>query len=274
MKKSLLYFWTLSVISFCSCSKNEEIYDSRKSNSTELFNLIIKYNNNQYNVQCTTQADSLMFLDKTFNELYKSKLENNPKLATLLYETEDGTSVVEYFDSAEELEQTKGLAFVNNEQSRAVSDPISSNTIGRAILYDDTNFSDTDVTLDITPTTYYEIPNLKDYARFNDKTSSIRVFNFLNPSSNYSPAPYGVGAMSGSALRTCLISFEDTDFDGKVLYCISKTYQAISYAVNWDVAYHQDYNLKRVGWNDKISSVVFRIVTVSDINSGEYINHN
>lgn len=51
---------------------------------------------------------------------------------------------------------------------------------GRAILYDDTDFKDRTVVIDIDYDTQWAIPNLKDYDSFNDKTSAIRVFNFWN----------------------------------------------------------------------------------------------
>ena len=78
---------------------------------------------------------------------------------------------------------------------------------------------------------------------------------------------------SGSQLRTCLISFEDSEFKGKVLYCISGGYAPIMSPASLDM-YHEDWNLKKIGWNDKISSVAFRIVPVIDIKNGLVVGHD
>ncbi|MDE6191805.1 MAG: hypothetical protein K2G47_09335 [Muribaculum sp.] len=120
----------------------------------------------------------------------------------------------------------------------------------------------------------------KDYAGFNDKTSSIRVFNFLDPNTYYKPHVVSSGIPStlplpgylGSRLRTCLISYEDSNYRGKVLYCIAD-YSSTADMSKPETATHQDRRLKNLGWNDKISSVVFRIVTMQDIEKGIYPSH-
>lgn len=40
-----------------------------------------------------------------------------------------------------------------------------------------------------------------------------------------------------------------------------------------ETATHQDRRLKNFGWNDKISSVVFRIVTLENIQNGTITAH-
>lgn len=41
-----------------------------------------------------------------------------------------------------------------------------------------------------------------------------------------------------------------------------------------ETATHQDWKLKNIGWNDKISSLVFRIITVQNITNGTYTPHD
>lgn len=116
------------------------------------------------------------------------------------------------------------------------------------------------------------IANLKAYAKFNDKTSSIRVFNFLQNEKLYAPFDNNQ-PFYGKELRTCLISSEDSEFNGKVLYCISGGFAGINTPESLSM-YHQDWDLKKIGWNDKISSVVFRIVPVIDIKNGLVVGHD
>lgn len=85
-------------------------------------------------------------------------------------------------------------------------------------------------------------------------------------------SPFDQG-VSGSQLRTCLIGYEDSGFKGNILYCVA-SYSSTQDINRPETASHQDYKLKRIGWNDKISSVVFRIINISLINSGTITPHN
>lgn len=74
------------------------------------------------------------------------------------------------------------------------------------------------------------------------------------------------GYISGSLLRICLIGYHNSDFGGAALYCLSRP--------TGDSGVHEDANLKDIGWNDRISSIVLRMVLVSDIEAGYYPAHN
>ena len=199
-------------------------------------------------------------------------------MAALSYKDEQGNTVLEYYHSDKELERENGIfnfndKIVENNFLTKASVEMPEPKAGRAILYDDTDFKDRTVVIDIDYDIHWNIPNLKDYDNFNDKTSAIRVYNFLEPNTWYRPG-YAVPGYSvkGSDLRTCLIGYEDSNYGGKRLYCVA------SYTSGQDLddpstASHQDNSLKYLGWNDKISSVVFRIIGVNLIDSGEVTPH-
>ena len=267
----------LASVMLASCSDEGPI----EQISNESFPLTIVFDGVTYNVDAKLQNDSLIYLDENFSRIYNEQIRGRNDYAVLAYKAEDGHDIIEYYPSAEELESKNGIEFVEPECLVGVStrsgidDPVTASTIGRAILYDDTNYKDREVVLNIDCNYWISIGSLKQYASFNDKTSAIRVFNFLSPNTSYVPSYFDpITAVNGGSLRTCLIGFEDSNFEGKRLYCISNTYSTINYVVDWDKAYHQDWKLGNIGWNDKISSVQFRIINVSDINSGLYTLHN
>lgn len=256
----------------------EEGYESGIVTKAGSYSLIIKFEGKTYNVPCALENDSLIYLDDDFNTLYKERISQISELAALSYKDEQGNNVLEYYHSDKELEKENGIFNFNDKivehsvqtkSSGAMPEPKA----GRAILYDDVNFKDRKVVIDIDYDTQWSIPNLKESDNFNDKTSAIRIFNLLEPNSWYRPS-YAVPGYSvkGSNLRTCLIGYEDSGFKGKRLYCVA------SYADGQDItrpstASHQDNSLKSLGWNDKISSVSFRIITVGLIESGEITPH-
>lgn len=267
----------LAPVVLASCSDE----DPTEQISNNSFPLTVVFDGVTYNVDAKLQNDSLIYLDENFSRIYNEQIRGKNDYAVLAYKAEDGHDIIEYYSSAEDLESKNGIEFVEPEcltgvtTRSGISDPVSASTIGRAILYDDTNYKDREVVLNIDCNYWIGIRNLKQYDNFNDKTSAIRVFNFLSPNVSYVPSYLDPAtAVNGGSLRTCLIGFEDSDFEGKRLYCISKTYSQITHVVDWDKTYHQDWKLGNIGWNDKISSVQFRIINVSDINSGLYTLHN
>lgn len=274
------YFFAIGICSLflSACSESDDL--SKEKVEEQSFPITVVYDGITYELQAKTINDSLVYLDDSFAKIYNTQIKPNKRLAALAYKAADGHDIIEYYDSAEKLEKNNGLKEISDiatmpvESGTGITDPVTTGTIGRAILYDDKGFKDREVVLDINPEYYVKISNLKSYAGFNDKTSSIRVFNFLVPEIGYSTSYSGpYNAISGKFLRTCLISYEDSGFKGKVLYCVSNTYCPISSSGDWYEKYHQDWKLAKIGWNDKISSVVFRIVTVENINSGIYTMH-
>ena len=263
----------------------EQGYNSPiETKASESYSLLIKYAGKTYNVPCALVNDSLVYLDENFNTLYKNEISQISELAALSYQDEQGNKVVEYYHSATELEEENGIFdFAQNDLTNNIQ-PFTYTIepkAGRAILYDDTNFNDRTLPFDIDYDYLIAIPDLKNYidpntneaANFNDKTSAIRVFNFLKPDSWYSPSyAFPGSAVKGNNLRTCLIGYEDSNYGGKTLYCVAP-YTEGQNLNDPSTASHQDNRLKDLGWNDKISSIVFRIITVDNISSGDIIPH-
>ena len=278
MKRKFFFAIALLFVSTACSVDSPEIDGSMSQTEPEFFNLTVMFDGNTYSVPCMFENDSITYLDENFKKIYYERINSQKNLAALAYKLDNGEYVVDYYKNQSELEQENGFSRYNqnekplSETRNGMSDPVSSSTIGRAILYDDKNFADREVVLDIDAKSQFLIPNLKVYAKFNDKTSSIRVFNFLKEETLYAPFDNG-GVFKGEQLRTCLISYEDSGFNGKVIYCISKDSAPIGPPIALE-AYHQDYDLKKIGWNDKISSVVFRIVPIVDIKNGIVVGHD
>lgn len=280
MNVKLFFYGTvlLSLGLFYSCSEDDSVLSEQDTTEVqEIFEQTIKFEGEVHRVRCTMQNDSLVYLDKDFETLYKDRISQIPELTTLVYKDENGANIIEYYSSEKELLEKKGLSYFNIEivqvnNTRGAEEVLP--TAGRAILYDDTNYKDRTVTLNADYDRFPSIANLKAYAGFNDKTSAIRVFNFLNPNTYYRPSYASLSSsVKGSELRTCLIGYEDSNFQGKKLFCIAD--YSSSQNINLpETASHQDYKLGNIGWNDKISSCVFRIITVGNINDGVYTPHN
>lgn len=276
-----LFFYGTALLSlglFYSCREDDSVLSEQKTTENqEIFEQTIKFEGEVYHVRCTMQNDSLVYLDKDFEALYKNRISQIPELTTFVYKNQESVNIIEYYSSEKELLEKKGLAYFNIESSpinntRAGEDILPA--AGRAILYDDTNYKDRTVTLNVDYDRYPSIANLKAYAGFNDKTSAIRVFNFLNPNTYYRPSyAYPSASVKGSELRTCLIGYEDSNFQGKKLFCIAE-YSSGQNIDAPETASHQDYKLRNIGWNDKISSCVFRIITIGNINDGVYTPHD
>ena len=272
----------------CACSnETDSLSESNVANeSQEIFEQTIKFAGNTYHVSCTMQNDSLIYLDEDFNSLYRNEISKIPELTAFVYKDETGNDIIEYYTSVQELMTQKKISYYNaneieiNVPTREFVMPQPK--AGRAILYDDTGFKDRTVILDADYDQYPSILNLKAYAGFNDKTSAIRVFNFLEPNTTYKPSyavppipgtSYGTLGVKGSRLRTCLIGYEDSELKGKKLFCVA-TYSSGQDLNRPETASHQDYKLKNIGWNDKISSCVFRIIRIEDIENGDVTPHN
>jgi len=275
------------VLSLMACNNADEPQFSSLTelNSQETF--VAVYKGKSYIVGVKELNDTVIYQNDSFDKIYRENLSKNSHLAMLAYKNVYGQDIVEYFDKEEDLCREYSINRLMSENDttngnqnsspgpRRIVDyiqiPDGSTLIGRAILYDDVNYCDRTLTIDMSPIWQVKIPKLKDSMyKFNDKTSSIRVFNFMNPSQNYSilcglPGDAHSVTVSGGNLRTCLVSFEDTGFHGRVLYCFS-SYSNPAASYDPTTASHQDWNLKRIGWNDKISAVVLDIFQTAAFN--------
>lgn len=274
-------------LGYFSCTSDvDEPFNAEESLPQETFTLTVVHNGKTYDVPAKTVGDSIVYLDQEFSRIYETEIKGKDDKAVLTYKTDDGRDVVKYYASADELEKENGIEYFENTEETPTfsrggeSLPIPYGIVGRAVLYDDKTFKDRDITFDISETIFFAVPNLKNHSNFNDKTSSIRVFNLLEPNKLYSPTgtPYreeGVNATYGRDLRVCLIGYENSNYGGKILYCVSREYKPIDLSLTLEQmrdVYHCDWRLSKIGWNDKISSLVFRIIVAKQIDK-IYIPH-
>lgn len=251
-----------------SCaSEDEPINESRppvEDNSP--FTIIATYKGKTYEVPCIMENDSVVYLDDEFSKLYNDEISKHPNLAMFANKDEQGRDVVAYFENENTL--------ANNLNVKAVYLSATGNSranithVGTAWLFDDVGYEDRNVKLDLYSNAGITIFSLKEYQAFNDKTSSIRLENFMETGTYYyiGNEIHGGYTKSGGNLRVCLTSYEDSNFKGKVLYCVGEYWRVpLSAGPNMP---HSDYNLKKLGWNDKISSCVFQVITVDDITNG------
>lgn len=256
---------TMMALGLYSCgNENEPGLKENQTSETEVFAVTAKYKGKTYSVECKYEKDSLIYLDYDFNEMYVKEISSNPDMAVLISKDSQGNDVISYYDSSTELEQDNGFDILPSEEGETLSryGTGMQPTAARAILYDDTNFKDRTIELDLDLTGYYYCRFLLEGYKFNDKTSAIRLFNFLQPATYY-PNVCKFGAY-GRELRICLIGYEHSFHQGKRLYCVAQ-YTEGQDLYRPETAPHQDYKLRKIGWNDKISSVELKIIRVSEM---------
>lgn len=264
----------IAFIAMSSCTNDVSSSDfSTQEETSETTELIVSYKGKSYFTKVAFQGDSVIYLNEEFADIYQNEISKIDGLATLMHEDAFGRDVIEYYSNAKELEETAGIdtipgqkeipLSVNPSDTRSVTDfPITGTVVGMAQLWDDKDYKDNSVVIRCTLNEFQCVNNMKKAAGFNDKASAIKVWNYLNPNTYYKG--YYLLANStqlvqlyGSDLRICLISYADSDFKGKVLYCVSNP--------SGDSNPHQDRRLKSIGWNDKISSAKCRVVVADEI---------
>ncbi|MDE6027665.1 MAG: hypothetical protein K2G23_06310 [Muribaculaceae bacterium] len=265
----MLVLCMMAVVQSCS-SDQEPMFPDTHLPDTELSHMIIQFEGKIYETDVLTIGDSVKYLNEEYDEIYRSKISKMKDIATLMREDEEGRSVVEYFSNEKNL--LEKYTFIAPYSSQLDSREISTRSkeinmwpanktchhiLAVAELYDDRNFSDTKLISYATDQWATTIPKLKDLG-FNDKTSSIKVENRMSVSTTYNlyvgPESYITDkhTYSGSHLRPVLKSYKDSNYSGAVLYCIG--------APTGSSSIHRDYNLKNIGWNDKISAIAWMIV--------------
>lgn len=293
MNKLIIFTAALIAAVFTSCTSDEPNINYETTSVNCGFSMIAKYKGKFYNVNGVNNGDTVVYLNKDFNDVYINEISKLPQKAMIVYPDSEGNQIVGYYSSVEELEKDNGISYVTlNSFSEQDITPTRGDThvtpdeggdiIGRAILYDDTNYKDRKIIIDISnKATFFYCLHLKSLDGFNDKTSSIRVFNLMTSKYAFSPSGFASTntdgkVTTGGNLRTCLVGYEDNlvmDSDGKILmtggdilYCISSRTGSENLETE-STAQHQDYKLKNIGWNDKITGVVFCIIAAQDINN-------
>lgn len=273
-----------ALISFCiliamqSCSSEEDLmFNEPNSSDASLSHLVVKFENRIYETDVIAVGDSVKYLNEEYEKVYRSKIDNIPNIAAVVSTNEAGATFVEYFYSEKNLldkynfiplenksEQMTG----NSTRSGVIDLMLANNTspiLAVAELYDDRNFKDTKLICYATAAWATSVSKLKSLG-FNDKTSSIKVFNKMSPNSLYKIEYIAIGLQqqktySGSGIRPVLKCFEDSNYSGSVIYCIASP--------TGSPTDHIDTNLKTIGWNDKISAIEWSLVVDFSVFNGE-----
>lgn len=277
----------LTLMSFCimfamqSCTSDEEpMMQETTESETSISHMVVKFEDRIYETDAMTVGDSVRYLNEEYAEVYQSKIKNNPNIAAVVSSDSIGTTYVDYFPSEKKLLEKYEFAKIGEKENvteyatrSGVIDMMKPNNtfpiIAYAELYDDKNFKDTKLITYATTGWYNIIPKLKE-SGFNDKTSSIKVFNTLNPAYNYTlyyinqnnPNPIlSQTKYSGKALRPVLKCYHNSDFEGASIYCIAPP------SGSSDV--HADTNLKSIDWNDRISSIEWLLIHDFSVFNGD-----
>lgn len=271
MKKLYLLSF-IALLGAVGCSQEDmPSSDDNVYNANEIFHLDITYHGTEYNdVECVMDADSLRVIDPTFREIYQNEIVTNPNLATVLT-TVDGECKVSYFKDEPTLIKECGFNFLE-PQSMKGSRTQQGNPYGiiaRAILHDDRGYRDRQLELKMEGFNPVEKSSLKG-DNFNDKTSSIKVYNYINPDTIYH---WNNVTYNGWEILPCLITYENTNFSGKVVYCVGSVYNG-TYDHPNGTEPHSDYNLDHLKWSDKISSCIFKVINKEQLYNGSYRPHD
>lgn len=290
--KTLIILFSICFITMIqSCSNEQEPTINGGSAESEVIisHMVVKFEEKIFETDVKVIGDSVVYLNQEYAEVYNSKISKLPELATVMT-TEDEVTYVEYLASKEDVEKKYSLIRIPNTpveleaigtRSKVIDMEYqysSENVLGYAELYDDRNFSDTMLKCNVTDRGASTCAYLKNYG-FNDKCSSIKVYNKMRLGHHYelwNGTTY-LGSYDASQLRPVLVCFENSDYNivnnyvykGKILYCIAPATQAF---LTNNPQVHKDSNLRKIGWNDKISS--FQWIMVNDFRAFESINGN
>lgn len=263
--KNLLKITALCIlVAMQSCSSEDEPqYPVANQPNSEISKMVVRFNGKIYETDVKETGDSVSYLNEEYAEIYHNKIEKASKIAILLTSDEDGTTYADYYYSEEELlERYKiiKLPDVEPTRSREINLIDSNDTdplVATAELYKDKDLKNDVLKVYTTTVGGTVISNFKTIG-FNDCVTSIKLINKLDPNTKYilgkgPDSLVNIIGTSGSQIRPVLACFKDANFSGSVIYCVaSPTGSSVD---------HTDSNLKKIKFNDKISSLGWNIVT-------------
>lgn len=277
--KKLIFLASLCIIfAMQSCSSDEEPKLPEVEQAEKVItHMMIKFEGRTYETDAMEVGDSVVYLNKEYDEIYRTKIATNPDIAAIYNSNDPETTYVEYFPSEKALRENCELIELGENQEYGTTENqtrsgIIDLTLGgwgsllaHAELFDDRNFKDTELIIATKEGGPGSVARLKDYG-FNDKASSIKVYNDMLPSRRYKlnvevntptnsnqPPSTTWKYFLGSQMRPILVCYHNSNFSGTVIYCVAPP------SGSSDV--HADSNLKSIGWNDRISSLSWIICT-------------
>lgn len=284
--KKLIFLASLCIIfAMQSCSSDEEPKLPEVEQAEKVItHMMIKFEGRTYETDAMEVGDSVVYLNKEYDEIYRTKIATNPDIAAIYNSNDPETTYVEYFPSEKALREKYDFIQFDNKSKDLDTELATrggeidlwnpnfpSTVLALAELYDDRNFKDTKLISYATCHWCTTMPRLKDKG-FNDKTSSIKVYNKMDPTKLYkiyipdfkpadsTPLPL-LGGYPGASLRPVLACYHNSNLSGSVIYCVAPP------AGSTDP--HADNNLKNIGWNDRISSITWYICTDSKQFTGD-----
>lgn len=268
MKRLMYLFSAISMMALVSCNNDDSFNNSEEKD--DVYNLSITYKGIEYNVPCTTDSlGELIYLDDNFKNIYNNEIAKNGSVVTTIQDDNHIT----YYSSEEDMLKELGYKYVDSlvfeDVTKKTRASITEGYSGRLTFWDDSNYKDRNKTIFIDYDNYFSHPRLKNYDNFNDKISALKVWSYIpadktiyvrgggmtsnvttNPGTG-SLEPIGYTKYNTNDLRVVFLGYEHTDYRGSVLCCIPEN-NGVEHAHN---------RLRRIGWNDKISSIVLRIAT-------------
>ena len=278
--KHVLFFLSACIITLMqSCSSDQEpMYLDPTSQESEISHMVVKFDGRTYETDVKTVGDSVVYLNEEYAEVYRTKIVDNSEIATMISSDEAGTIYVVYYDSEEDLRKHNNMISIVCESgemrseiasTRGVNFAPTNAIIATAELYRNTGFGGKCITGTANTSVSTAIPNLGDMG-FNDKASSIKLFNKMDPNLYYTIKYTDVldnntikqDIFKGSAMLPVLICYRNVGYEGKALYCVGNPAGSATD--------HMDSNLKKLGFNDIISSFEFVIINRNAFNEGVF----
>lgn len=265
-----------------SCTTDQEpvsVYGNELD--TTISHMVVKYGDRIYETDVKMIGDSVVYLNDEYADIYKTEISKMPDNAAMVSSDESGITYVEYFVSEKELLDKYDCKAMAASSDSMIVAPTRGGTINlydynrpatvlaNAEMYDDKNFKDTQLLTYATDSWQNSVPKLSTLG-FNDKCSSIKVYNRMSPKIEYRVFYYELqnGVLTGnwrihrgSELRPVLKCYHNSNYSGSVIYCIAP--------VTGSTDIHSDTNLKSIDWNDRISSIEWLLVYNFSVFQGE-----
>ena len=279
--KQILYFLSACLMTLVqSCSSDQDsMYLDPTSQESEISHMVVKFEGRTYETDVKTVGDSVVYLNEEYAEVYRTKIVDNSEIATMISSDEAGITHVKYYKTEEELLRSNRLMPLSiGKESIEIIDGTTRSVIanltptgiviGTAVLYQNTNHGGDRLIVGMTTMSANGVGNLKDFG-FNDKISSIKLINEMSPNTEYTIWYHDLSdnniykrrIFRGSQILPVLICYRNTGFKGKALYCVANP--------TGSGTDHLDENLKKLGFNDIISSLELALIEKAAYDKGE-----
>lgn len=177
-----------------SCSsESEPMMVEPNEVNTEISHMVVKFEDKIYETDVKTVGDSVQYLNADYAEVFDTEISKIKDVATLLYTDETGVSYVEYFHSEKELVEKYKFGEIQkdevqlNTRGKEIDLKLpndNSTLLAKAELYDDKDYGYPVLYSYLSNINGISVPSLKDLG-FNDKTSSIKIMNKMDPRMDY-----------------------------------------------------------------------------------------